>query len=103
MRAPKPGDEVLGNGEIIKSMKIKATEIMSNIIQLAELLDDEALRNAEDIPIVELAKSVSIKKSKQWLARNNMLSSRSLPADVKPDESAERDRPSVAVQRRHHP
>ncbi len=34
----------------------KAEKILENIIQLAELLDDEALEQAADLPFVELAR-----------------------------------------------
>ncbi|MGH7844141.1 MAG: hypothetical protein ACREQW_03055 [Candidatus Binatia bacterium] len=44
-------------------MEKAAEKILHNIIELAELLDEETLKNAADIPIMELAKSVSIKKS----------------------------------------
>ncbi|HWP58352.1 MAG TPA: hypothetical protein VNL14_10720 [Candidatus Acidoferrales bacterium] len=43
-------------------MENRAEEILNNIIDLAELLDEETLRNAADVPIIELAKSVSIQR-----------------------------------------
>lgn len=45
-------------------MEKEAEKILTNIIELAELLDDETLQNARDVPIMELAKSVTIKKTK---------------------------------------
>jgi hypothetical protein len=45
-------------------MEKEAEKILTNIIELAELLDDETLQNAPDVPIMELAKSVTIKKTK---------------------------------------
>ncbi|MGH7772385.1 MAG: hypothetical protein ACREQA_09120 [Candidatus Binatia bacterium] len=43
-------------------MGVKAEEILENIVQLAELLDDEALEQIADLPFLELAKSVSINR-----------------------------------------
>ncbi len=43
-------------------MAVKAEEILENIVQLAELLDDEALEQIADVPFLELAKSVSINR-----------------------------------------
>jgi hypothetical protein len=75
------GGEVLAMRET--PMEMKATEIMNNIIRLAELLDDEALKHAADIPILEMAKSVSIKQSPPRHAQNHTLASRSLPPRLK--------------------
>jgi hypothetical protein len=85
-------------------MKMNATDIMNNIIQLAELLDEETLKNAADVPILELAKSVSIKKLKPWKAQKTELASGSLPPGPKPDEAGASCAPPAALQAkpRHH-
>jgi hypothetical protein len=54
----------------------EADKILDNIIQLAELLDEEALRNAEGIHFIELARSVSLKKSRKAHGHNSMSLSR---------------------------
>ena len=43
-------------------MGVKAEEILETIVQLAELLDDEALEQIADLPFLELAKSLSINR-----------------------------------------
>ena len=40
----------------------KAEEILETIVRLAELLDDEALKQVADLPFMELAKALSIKR-----------------------------------------
>jgi len=45
-------------------MGVKEQEILENIIRLAELLDDEALKELADLPFLELAKAVSFNGSK---------------------------------------
>ena len=50
----------------------EADKILDNIIQLAELLDEEALRNADGIHFIELARSVSLKKSRKAHGHNSM-------------------------------
>jgi hypothetical protein len=52
--------------------KREADKILDNIIQLAELLDEEALRNADGIHFIELARSVSMKKSRKAHGHNSM-------------------------------
>jgi hypothetical protein len=50
----------------------RAEEILENIVRLAELLDDEALKQVADLPFIELAKAVSINGRKpQFIARKN--------------------------------
>ncbi len=41
-------------------MKTEAEKIMDNLIQLAELLDEETLQNAASIRFIDLARSVSL-------------------------------------------
>ena len=53
-------------------MEKEAEKILNNIIELAELLDEETLQNAPDVLIVELAKSVSIKKTKARKEHKNV-------------------------------
>jgi len=48
-------------------MGVKEQEILENIIRLAELLDDEALKELADLPFLELAKAVSFNGSKAEL------------------------------------
>ena len=43
-------------------MGVKEQEILENIIRLAELLDDEALKQLADLPFLELAKAVSFNR-----------------------------------------
>ena len=50
----------------------EADKILDNIIQLAELLDEEALRNADGIHFIELARSVSLKKRRKAHGRASM-------------------------------
>jgi hypothetical protein len=50
----------------------EAEKILNNIVQLAELLDDEALQNADGIHFIELARSVSLKKSRKAHGHNSM-------------------------------
>jgi hypothetical protein len=58
-------------------MRERETEkILNNIVQLAELLDEEALRNADGIHFIELARSVSLKKSTKAHGHNSMSRSR---------------------------
>jgi len=38
-------------------------EILENIVWLAELLDEEALRHLPDLPFLELEKSISINRA----------------------------------------
>ncbi len=40
----------------------KAEEILQNLMQLAELLDEEALRRLPDLPFLELARIISIRQ-----------------------------------------
>lgn len=40
----------------------KATETLENIVRLAELLDEQALKNIADVPFLELAKHLSVRK-----------------------------------------
>lgn len=49
----------------------EADKILDNIIQLAELLDEDALRNADGIHFIELARSVSLKKSRKTHGHNS--------------------------------
>jgi hypothetical protein len=46
-------------------MATEAEKIMDNIIQLAQLLDEETLRNASGIRFIELARSVSFNRPKK--------------------------------------
>jgi hypothetical protein len=46
-------------------MTTEAEKIMDNIIRLAELLDEETLRNASEIRFIDLARSVSFNVSKK--------------------------------------
>ena len=46
-------------------MATEAEKIMDNIIQLAQLLDEETLRNASGIRFLELARSVSLNSPKK--------------------------------------
>jgi hypothetical protein len=50
----------------------EADKILDNIIQLAELLDEEALRNADGIHFIELARSVSLKKRRKAHGHNSI-------------------------------
>ena len=54
----------------------EADKILDNIIQLAELLDEEALRNADGIHFIELARSVSLKKPRKAHGHASMSPSR---------------------------
>jgi hypothetical protein len=47
-----------------KLMRKRADEILENIVQLAELLDDEVVEEIADVPFIELAKAVSINRPK---------------------------------------
>ena len=48
-------------------MGVKGERILENIIRLAELLDDEALKELADLPFLELAKAVSFNGRKAEL------------------------------------
>jgi hypothetical protein len=40
----------------------RAEEILENVVRLAELLDDDDLKEMADVPFLELAKAVSINR-----------------------------------------
>jgi len=53
-------------------MEKEPRRYLENIVRLAELLDDEALKQVADLPFIELAKAVSINGRKpQFIARKN--------------------------------
>jgi len=51
-----------------RGFMVKTTEeVLENIVLLAELLDEDALRNIADVSIIELAKAISINRPKTEL------------------------------------
>jgi len=49
------------------ALRVTPEEILENIVQLSELLDDEALKEITDLPFIELAKAISINRPKAEL------------------------------------
>ena len=56
--------EALGQEKKGRPMGAQGEQILENIIQLAELLDDEALHQMPEVRFLELAKAVSFRKKK---------------------------------------
>jgi len=54
--------EALGQEKKGRPMGAQGEQILENIIQLAELLDDEALHQMPEVRFLELAKAVSFQK-----------------------------------------
>jgi hypothetical protein len=74
-----------------------AREILRNVVRLAELLDGAALRQMPNLPFLELAKAVSIKKPRSKLHLTRL---RPLHENSKP--SARSHNPSGEFKPGHH-